>query len=391
MLSRRALLMQAAAGNKPRLKVTSIKAAPFRLLPESRFGARNFQSDSDPARSRWFGPFSQLAGSILVRIDTDQGLTGFGMGGGGTAAVHIIDHHLKDLLIGVNPLNVEMIWDQMFASTSFYGRKGVAIMAMSGIDLALWDIAGKHAGLPAHRLIGGAARDRVPAYFTGPNVELGLKLGFRAFKLTVNPGPEDGDAGKKKIVETLTAARRSVGPEALLMIDCLCRWSVPYTLEMDKRIADANVKLHFIEEPILPDDLAGYEKLCREVRGTKIASGEHEYTHYGFDLLLRQNAAHFLQPDLTWSGGLTTGKRVAALAAARSVPVIPHRGGSVYGMQLIISSAICPMAESFGTSEPGNELMELLTSPFESGYYRAPSGRGMGVEFPAEVLRKHGL
>ena len=88
-------------------------------------------------------------------------------------------------------------------------------------------------------------------------------------------------------------------------------------------------------------------------------------------------------------GGLTTGKRVVGLAASRSVPVIPHRGGSVYGMQLIISSPNCPMAESFGTGEPSNELMNLLTAPFENGYYRAPQGPGMGVDFSDAVLRKH--
>jgi L-rhamnonate dehydratase len=133
----------------------------------------------------------------------------------------------------------------------------------------------------------------------------------------------------------------------------------------------------------------GYQKLCAEVRGTSIASGEHEYSHYGFDLLLRLKAAHMLQPDLTWSGGLTTGKRMVGLAASHSVPVIPHRGGSVYGMQLIAASANCPMAESFGTGEPGNELMNLLTAPFENGFYKPPPGPGMGVEIPDAVLRRH--
>jgi L-rhamnonate dehydratase len=392
MISRRVFLMQAAvASRSTKVKITSVKAVPFRLLPTSRFGASNFKGDYDPARYRWFGPFSQLSGSILVEIKTDQGITGYGMGGGGGAACYIIENHLKDLLAGANPLNVELLWDQMFSSTSFYGRKGLAILAMSGIDLALWDIAGKHAGLPAHRLIGGAVKDKALAYFTGKNLELGLKLGFKAFKWPMDIGPEHGDGAMAKVVEVLKVARETVGPDALLMIDCLCRWNVPFTLEAAERLADAGVGLYFIEEPILPDDLAGYEKLCREVTGTKIASGEHEYSHYGFDLLLRQEAAHFLQPDLTWSGGLTTGRRVATLASARKVPVIPHRGGSVFGMQLIIASDNCPMAESFGTGEPGNEMMSLFTSPFEKGYYRAPEGPGMGFEIPKEVLTKNGL
>lgn len=390
-MTRRGFLLQATAAANRKLKVTSVKAVPFRLLPASRFGQNRFKDDYDPARRRWFGPFSQLAGAIMVEIKTDQGIAGYGMGGGGGAACYIVENHLRDLVVGANPLNVELLWDQMFASTSFYGRKGVAIMAMSGIDLALWDIAGKAAGVPAYNLIGGAVKEKAQAYFTGKNLELGLKLGFRAFKLPMDIGPDDGDGAKKKIVEVLSAARKTIGPDNLLMIDCLCRWDVEFTIEMAKRQADAGVGLYFIEEPILPDDVFGYARLCREVKETRIASGEHEYTHYGFDLLLREKAAHLLQPDLTWSGGLTTGKRVVTLASAHGIPVMPHRGGSVFGMQLVIASANCPLAESFGTGEPGNELMERMTPPFENGYYRAPTGAGMGFEIPEGVLKKYGL
>jgi len=391
VVTRRGFLLQATAAAHRKLKVTSVKAVPLGLLPAARFGQNRFQSDYDPARRRWFGPFSQLAGAILVEVRTDQGLTGYGMGGGGGAACYIIANHLQDLVVGANPLNVELLWDQMFASTSFYGRKGVAIMAMSGIDLALWDIAGKAAGAPVCQLIGGAVKDKAQAYFTGKNLELGLKLGFRAFKLPMDIGPADGDDARKRIVAVLVEARKRIGPDNLLMIDCLCRWDVDFTIEMAKRQADAGAGLYFIEEPILPDDVFGYARLCREVKETRIASGEHEYSHYGFDLLLRQKAAHILQPDLTWSGGLTTGKRAATLAAAHGVPVMPHRGGSVFGMQLVIASANCPLAESFGTGEPGNELMALMTAPFENGYYRAPDGPGMGLEIPEGVLTKYGL
>ena len=378
--------MLAPAEQKPQ-RITSVRAVPLALLPARRFGTSKFTSDFDPARFRWFGPFSQLTGSILVQIRTDQGLTGYGLGGGGGAAAFIIENHLKDLLLGANALNVELLWDQIFSSTSFYGRKGVAIMALSGIDLALWDIAAKAAGAPVWQLLGGLAKEKVQAYFTGTDLDLGLKLGFAAFKLPVNLGPADGQDGKRKVVEMLTRARKTVGPNALIMIDCLCRWDVPYTLEMAERLAD--VRLYFIEEPLLPDDLAGYELLCREVRGTKIASGEHEFSHYGFRDLLHHRAAHVLQPDLTWSGGLTTGRRVAALAASSVVPLIPHRGGSLYAIHLILASPACPLAESFGTGEPGNELMALLTAPFSNGFYTAPSGTSFGAEFTEAVLKKH--
>ncbi len=392
MLSRRSFLsvlgstavLAAAPGP---IRISSVKAAPFPLLGTARFGPNDFKGDYDPARRRWFGPFSQLSGSILVQIRTDAGLTGYGLGGGGSAACYIIDNHLKDLLVGADARNVELLWEQIFSSTSFYGRKGLAILALSGIDLALWDLAGKAANAPVWQLLGGAAKDKVRAYITGTDIDLGLKLGFTAFKYPASVLPADGPDAMREFASRLIEVRRRIGPDALLMIDCLCRWDVEYTLRFADLAAEA--RLHFIEEPVLPDDLAGYERLCREIRGTRIASGEHEYTHYGFDLLLRQKAAHFLQPDLTWSGGLTTGRRVADAARPYGIPVIPHRGGSVYGMQLVISHPNCPLAESFGTGEPDNELMGMMTAPFDKGYYLPTEGPGFGVEFPAEVLRKN--
>ncbi len=373
----------AASGVDDRLEITRVKAAPAPLRPASAFRTRQFNSDHDPARWRWFGPFSQLTGEILVRIETAAGVTGYGLGGGGTAAIHIIDHHLRDLLIGANALNVELLWEQMFASTSFYGRRGVTIMAMSGIDLALWDIAGKHAGQPVHRLIGGAVRERIPAYYTG-DVEKGLKLGFRAFKIPIPVGAAEGREGMKRNLELVAKARKLVGPEAKLMIDCLARWDVPYTLEFARRAADLN--LDWIEEPLYPDDLDGYERLCREVRGTRIASGEHEYNRYGFRELIRHKAAHILQPDLTWSGGLTEGRKIVKMAAQAGLPVVPHRGGSPYGLALIAASQNCPMAESFGTGEGDNPLWRAFTSRFRYGWYYPNEAPGFGVELEDSLL-----
>lgn len=372
----------------PKQKIVSVKAVPMPLLPAGRFGTRNFASDHDPARWRWFGPFSQLPGATLVEIRTDQGLTGYGMGGGGTAAVHIVENHLKDLLLGANALNCELLWDQMFSSSSFYGRRGLPIMAISGIDLALWDLAGKAAGVPVWRLLGGSAKEKVLAYFTGGDVERGLKLGFQAFKLGLYEGIADASPeSMRKLLERLEQIRGLIGPNRKLMIDCLCRWNVEYTLEFAERAAP--LKLYFIEEPLLPDDVAGYQRLCREVKGTRIACGEHEFTRFGFQEVLRNHASHILQPDLTWCGGLTDIRRVATIAAAHGVPVMPHRGSSLCGIHLVIAHSNCPMAESFGTGEPGNELMERFTAPFRDGYYYPPEKPGLGIDLPAEVIRKH--
>ena len=370
------------------LQIDRIKVYVSPVLPESNFGTNQFKSEEDPARWRWRGPFSQLAGAIFVEIGTKQGIHGFGMGGGGEAAQLIIEKHLSGLLMGMNPLRVELLWDQMYSSSLFYGRRGVAIMAISGIDLALWDIIGKYYGKPVHQLLGGPVKTRVPAYYTGYNVDHALKLGFQSFKIPIRYGPADGRDGMKKTIAELEKVREKIGPERDLMIDVTCGWDIPYTLEMLERLRP--LRLAFVEEPISPDDILGYADLCRaaERHGTRIASGEHEYTRYGYRLLLHHKAVHILQPDLTWCGGLTEIRRVAAMAAGENLPVVPHRGGSLYGLNLILATPNCALAESFGIGEPQTAIQKALTPRFEDGYYLAPEAPGFGTSLTNAMLEK---
>jgi L-rhamnonate dehydratase len=361
--------------------IVAVKAAPLPLLPTSRFGSREFKDDRDPQRWRWFGPFSQLAGSILVQIRTKSGLTGYGMGGGGTASIHVIENHLKDLLIGADPGNMDLLWDQMFASSSFYGRRGLPVMAISGIDLALWDIAGKRANKPVWQLLNQAGRDSVASYYTGTDVRAAVDLGFKAIKFGVL-----ADLSNDAIVGMLRDGRSAVGTSGAIMLDMLCRWDVERSLRFCRQAAD--LRLYFLEEPLLPDDIEGYARLCREVNTTKIASGEHEFTHYGFAEIIRNRASHILQPDLTWAGGLTAGRRIVALANKAGVPVLPHRCGSVFAIHLAIANAEIAMAESFGTGEPGNEMMQVLTPPFKRGRYLAPTKPGIGADLTDALLKR---
>ena len=370
------------------LRIDRVKVHVKPTLPESRFGTHHFASDDDPARWKWRGPFSQLTGSIFVEIGTKQGITGFGMGGGGEAARVIIDQHLSGLLLDADALRVEMLWDQMYSSSLLYGRRGVVIMAISGIDLALWDIIGKYNNRPVHQLLGGPIKSRVPAYFTGTNIDLALSLGFNAFKIPVSYGPADGREGIKKILANLEKIRDKIGPDRELMIDVLCGWDLPYAMEMLDLLRP--LRLGWIEEPLSPDDVLGYADLCRaaEARGTRIASGEHEYTRYGYRMLLYHKAVHILQPDLTWCGGLSEVRRVAAMAAGENLPVVPHRGGSLYGLNLILATPNCALAESFGIGEPSNEIQSALMPPFEKGYFLAPEGAGFGTRLSASLLER---
>lgn len=374
-----------AAQSTPIQRIDSVRARVLPLLGTGRFGTAKFKDDYDPNRNRWFGPFSQLAGSILVEIKTTGGLTGYGLGGGGSAAVHVIETHLKDLLLKADPANIELLWDQMYNSSLFYGRKGIAIQAISGIDLALWDLAGKTANQPVYKLLGGKTKDRVPVYLTSKKVELGLDKGIRAYKLPIDSSPHEGKEGMRKAVAEIEAARKAIGPDADLMIDVLCRWNVPYTLEMADRLAPS--KLMFIEEPLNPDDMAGYNQLCEKVQTTKIAHGEHEYTRYGFENLIARKAAHILQPDITWSGGLTELRRIAALAQAAQLPIIPHRGGSLFGLHFILATPNCNLAESFGIGEPGNEMMQAMSPRFADGHIYPSDKPGFGLTLPQPFPR----
>jgi L-rhamnonate dehydratase len=392
-ISRRSILAALTAAPllaAAKQKIVSVRAWPvdlsINLAGTFQRGAPKFTSDFDPRRWRSFGPFSQLIGAIMVEIRTDQGIAGYGMGGGGGAGRYIIEHHLADLLVGSDPQGVERLWDQLYHSMLFYGRKGVGVMALSGVDLALWDIAGKAAGQPVYKLLGGPSKPKVPAYYTGFDMAAAVKLGFRAFKWPIRDGVNEGREGMKRIVNQLRAVRQTIGPDAQLMIDCLCQWNVPYTLEMVERLRE--FRLYWIEEPLSPDDIEGYARLCREVHGPLIASGEHEYTRFGFGELVRHKAIQLLQPDTTWSGGLTEVRRIAALAAPESLPVVPHRGGSPYGLAVILSTPNCLLAESFGTLERPNELLQAMTARFEDGFYYPHEKPGFGVDLNEALIRK---
>ena len=392
-LSRRSFLTALGASSllaAPRQKIVSVRAWPvdlsINLGGTFTRAAVKFNSDFDVRRWRSFGPFSQLIGAIMIEIRTDQGIVGYGMGGGGGAAKYIVEHHLADLLMGTDPLRPELLWDQLYNSMLFYGRKGVAIMALSGVDLALWDICGKASGQPVYKLLGGPTKAKVPAYYTGFDMAAAAKMGFKAFKWPIRDGVNEGREGMARVVSQLRDVRKIIGPDAQLMIDCLCQWDVNYTLEIAERLRE--FRLYWIEEPVSPDDVEGYARLCREVRGPLIAGGEHEYTRFGFAEMLRHKALKLLQPDTTWSGGLTEVRRIAALAAPEALPVVPHRGGSPYGLAVIFSSPNCPLAESFGTLEAPNELLQAMTAKFEDGYYYPHEKPGFGVELNEALIKK---
>ena len=385
---------QAEDGDPDGLTIRSVDAYPVYINERSEglLDPPVFSGDDDPRRWRWGGPFEQLPSAIIAIIKTNAGITGFGMGAGGSAAVEIIDGHLNHLLVGTNPLNVDQLWDQMYSSAMLYGRRGIFAMALSAVDTALWDIKGKHAGESIHALLGGQPGDRVAVYQTGGDIAAGKALGIRHFKRILPIGPHSSDAETDQWIDDVLAAREAMGPEGNLMTDCVSRnGTVDWAVGVAERLRPAN--LYFMEELLSPDNVFGYAELVEKIGGggpgwTKVACGEHEYTEHGFEVLVRLGSAEVLQPDITWCGGLTAAKRIADLVEAAGLELIPHRGGSLWGLPISLTAPSCTMAESFAT---GSAVLDAMQAPFENGDFLAPTEPGFGTALTEEMVLDHRL
>ena len=313
---------------------------------------------------------------IAVVVETDAGLSGLGVGGGGLAGVHVIDSVLSPILVGADPSDVEGLWARMYRATLPFGRKGLAVMALSGVDLALWDLAGKAAGQPVYALLGGLKNPAIPAYASiGWQVTDEVERGFQHVKLHM-PQPSPGDVENVAIVR---AARERIGPDVKLYTDAFLAWDVEETLRLAAAFVDYDVG--WIEESLSPDDLDGYAELVRR-SPIPIAGGEHEYAVHGFREILDRQAHTILQPDACWCGGMTQLRKIYALAKERGVRVVPHRGAEVWGLHAIAALDDDPLAES------GRPWITWLRGepPIVDGIVRPTDAPGFGVELDPASL-----
>lgn len=343
-------------GEKSGLKITAIRAvklAPTKPLPkyEPTPGSWNTTGVEianplsiyprfKPRRSLFY---ADDLGPDTVIVETDKGITGFGHGGPGGAFV--VERHLPKLLVGEDPFQVERLWDIMWRGTLYYGRKGLTVHAISAVDNALWDIVGKALNTPVYRLLGGGDRDRVPCYCTGNNIEQAIEFGFKKIKLAIPHGPADGEEGLDKNEQLVQRARKLLGPDGEIMLDCWMAFTEAYTEQLAARLEPYRV--YWMEECLMPDEYAGMGRLNAKIGTTRMATGEHEYTRYGFELLAHFKAASIWQPDMLWCGGLTDLRWIDALARREKVPVIPHggwRGGSAH---FVFANSNTPWCEMF--------------------------------------------
>ena len=338
---------------------------------------------------------------LVVEVFTDNGLAGIG-----NAALtphvtkQVIDLYLKPLLIGADPWDTEFLWQLMFRKTMAFGRKGIGMVAISAVDIALWDILGKSAKQPVYRLLGGRTKARIPVYasrlYSMGLGELAAEAkrykdeGYKAMKLRFGWGPTDGAAGMQQNINLVRTVRETVGDGVDVMADAYMGWTLDYAKRMLPLLEPFN--LRWLEEPVIPDDIHGYAELksCGRI---PIAGGEHEFTLYGFRDLLEARAVDYIQFDTSRVGGITQARKIAALAEAHSVPVIPH-AGQMHNFHVVMASLNSPMAEYFPVVdvEVGNELFWYI---FE-GEPKAKGGfvdldenvPGLGLKINEKALKK---
>jgi L-rhamnonate dehydratase len=245
----------------------------------------------------------------------------------------------------------------MFRATINYGRKGLPVQALSAVDLALWDLLGKLRGEPVYMLLGGATKAVLPIYTTTSRPDVGKKLGFVGCKVPCPYGPADGVEGMRKNVEFFKQSREQVGEGFPLMLDCYMSLTVPYSISLARRIAEPDLHFTWMEEFLPPDEYDGYSEVMRAVGnlGLMLTTGEHEYSRFGYKQLIDKKAAHILQPDITWLGGITEARRVMALCASNDVLVVPH-GSSVYSYHLQFAFLNAPVGEFINLSADGCEI-----------------------------------
>jgi L-rhamnonate dehydratase len=316
---------------------------------------------------------------IVVRVETDAGLVGLGYGGGGVAAVEVVNRHFRELLLDRDvdsPADIAAIWDDLYAASLPYGRRGLAVMALSGVDLALWDLLAKAEGLPVYKLIGRRQKEQVRAYATGVDPEWYRDLGFTAHKF---PHRWTGDLAEyEQAANSAARARRLFGPEALLMVDSYMSWDAAVTQEMARRLAEYDI--YWFEDVLTPDHLTEQARLRELVKPVLIAGGEHEFTPYGFAEVARHQALDIWQPDVTWCGGITATLRIIDLAEGVGARVVPHRGGEVWGLHIIVATACDDLAEVLPGQHHVHKDQLWFDEPIPvNGYLSPTEAPGFGV------------
>nr|CAA9291806.1 mandelate racemase/muconate lactonizing enzyme family protein [uncultured Armatimonadetes bacterium] len=342
---------------------------------------------------------------LLVKVSTDAGIVGYGEVDSSPLVAksiidapisHTISRGLRHLVLGEDPFAYEYLWHRMYEGCLYHGRRGAAIQAMSGIDLALWDIMGKALEMPVYKLLGGGFRKEVRAYAsalfgddladTADKVKRYVDQGFTAVKMGWEPMGQD-PAYDVALVRTM---REAAGPKADILIDAGLCWDAKTAIRMARRFEEFDI--FWLEEPLHPDNLEGYRRLSEAV-DVRIAAGEEESSRAGFVDLMDRGKIDVVQVDVTRVGGLTEAKKIAFLAHDRGLPCINHSFTTdlnvAASLHLLASIPNAPLLEFCVEESPLRT--ELAREPIRvvDGMVRVPEEPGLGVELDEAVIERY--
>jgi L-rhamnonate dehydratase len=347
--------------------------------------------------------------ALVVRVSTDAGITGIGEVDSSPMAVkgaiegpfsHTITAGLRELILGEDPFETEYLWHKMYRQNIYSGRRGIAIHAMSGIDMALWDIKGKALGQPVWKLLGGGFHDKkIRAYasslFGATPEETGLRArrfrdrGFTAVKFGWDPLGRD----EKTDIALVREARKGLGDEPDLMIDAGLVWDAKTAIQRARAFSEQ--RIFWLEEPLLPDDYAGYAKLSRAT-DVRIAAGEEESERRSFVELMDRGEIDIVQVDLARCGGFTEAMKIASLAADRGLPVVNHGfttyinvAAALHFLNAIPNSFIMEFVAEEQTTLRDELTRQRFTA--RDGFVDIPVEPGLGVELDENAINNYAV
>lgn len=352
----------------------------------------------------------------LVKVHTDEGITGigevFGAGSFAFANQGILKHVIEPLVLGRNPLDISVIWHDVYNAVRDHGQKGMPICCLSGVDIALWDIFGKATSQPLYQLLGGKARELSTAYGYGmmfqkrddlpvvyeKEVSRIVEMGFTASKMKIG-------MGVRKDEELAAAVRRGAGDGFKLMADANHAYTVGEAIQLGQRLRDLD--FYWFEEPVMPEDYEGHCAVRAALPGINIAGGEAEWTRFGHRELLTRRCVDILQPEVAATGGISEFMRILSMAHAFGIPVMPHVWGSdvLIAVDMHLVSVIPDLPGGLYQFEPMLEYdttpnlfhEHLLVEPLgireqvkaNCGRIRPPESPGIGVELNDEFVQKY--
>ena len=337
--------------------------------------------------------------ATIVEVEADNGLVGFGEALtrlGPSAAREVVQNILKPAVLGADPMNVDVLWEKMFSTMKSRGHwKGFMIEAISGVDIALWDLIGKALNQPVSTLLGGRHHEKLEAYASSimlmersemvKEAKDLVKQGFKKIKVKVGLGVET-DSGNIK------AIRETVGPDIGIMLDANCGFSTEEALRLGVMVEPLNIL--WFEEPVPPHDLEGYARLSDSLR-IPVVGGESEFTRWGFRDLILRGKVSVIQPDIARCGGFTEARKIAALASSHGVTVAPHTGASgavsiAAAVHWASSLSNLYLFEHMYTENPlRTKILKEPILEFQNGFVKVPSGPGLGIEIDKNKMKKY--